>query len=274
MLALSQFCKGHTDWQLKNRLPEPTAWVLHGPDKDAMPLDMHVWQASQTDLDREGLVGNQLPWKKLWSSELEGNLPGMLQNEFLFCKELKLTSFVEKMMPVPLRLSFGRRLSRIDGLLGDLSSKSWSSHSAQAKKDCFGFSDLHLGFFSSCSRSSWLVLYYKGVIKPNEMEAWCPTTSVTCTPSFIRGYPGCQLSPNHPDLLLWEYVRGDSLPPALRSKCSMDYYLIYLCKMENIPLSLSVTSNRLYPMLGFPFKQIAFGLWGGSSPSCCPQNSK
>lgn len=73
---------------------------------------------------------------------------------------------------------------------------------------------------------------------------------VTHTPSFIgahSGYPRCQLSPNHPDLLLLlgQTVLVESLPPAVGSQCSMGYSLIYSSKMEEILLSLSVTSNRL-----------------------------
>ena len=139
----------HNSWRItliygsRTGFPEPAAWVLCGPNRDMIPLEVPVWNGvgegrtngESTDLE-----------KKMWSLELEGNSPWILQNKFLFSKELKLTSFVEKMMPVPLRLSFGRRLSRIDCLFGDLSSKSWSSHSGRAKKDCFGFSDLHLCF--------------------------------------------------------------------------------------------------------------------------------
>lgn len=62
------------------------------------------------------------------------------------------------------------------------------------------------GFFSSWSRSSCLVLYYKGVIKPNEMESQCPTTgehSHSFPHQSQGGYHSCQLSPSHPDLLLF-----------------------------------------------------------------------
>lgn len=45
-----------------------------------------------------------------------------------------LTSFVQKLMPVPLRRSLGRLLSRTDSLLEDWSSKSDPSFSAQRQQ--------------------------------------------------------------------------------------------------------------------------------------------
>lgn len=142
MWALSQFFKDHADLWSRAGLSEPAAWILHGPKRDVIPLEVPVWNRVG-----EGRTnGKSTDLEKIWSSELEENSPWILQNEFYFSEELKLTSFVEKMMPVPLRLSFGRLLSRIDCLFEDLSSKSGSSPSSQAKKDCFGFSDLHLRF--------------------------------------------------------------------------------------------------------------------------------
>lgn len=73
-----------------------------------------------------------------------------------------------------------------------------------------------LGFFSSWSRSSWLVLYYKGVIKPNEMESQCPTMSgYSHSLSEPREVTLALSSPQIIPTYSWgQTVLGELLPPS------------------------------------------------------------
>lgn len=72
-----------------------------------------------------------------------------------------------------------------------------------------------LGFFLSCSRSSRLVLYYKGVIKPNEMESQCPLQLDTHTPSLNKARevtPALHKSSWLTPVLRTNCIRGTSFP--------------------------------------------------------------
>lgn len=193
-----------------------------------------LWKCqSEIELEREGLMGNQLTWKKSEARNWKKIHPEYYRmsftslrnsNSHLLLRKWCRCLFASLLAASSLGSTVCLKICRLNLDLRPLAKQRKTALVSVIYICVFAKAP---GFFSSLSRSFWLVLYYKEVIKMK----WNPTALLhpaTHTPFFIRdwrGYLSCQLFPDHHSLLLFsgQTVVVELLPPqTLRSKHYMD----------------------------------------------------
>jgi len=143
-----------------------------------------LWKRhSEIQLEREGLTGNQRNWQKSEAWNWKEIHPEYYRTSFSSLRNSNLHHLLRKwcqclFASLLAAASLGWTVcSEICRLNPDLHTLAKQRKTALVSVIYICAFAKVLGFFSSWLRSFWLVLYYKGVIKPNEMESSCPITS-------------------------------------------------------------------------------------------------